>query len=294
MDIRVLRYFLAIAREENITAAAKILHVSQPALSKQMKDLETELDSQLLIRGNRQIQLTEAGKLLKKRAQDIIALVDRIDSDIHGDHEEIVGELHIGGGESDAMRLVTAAIKHLNSEHPNIRYHLYSGIADDVMDRLDQGLLDFGLIIGTVHKQAYDFLTLPKVDTWGLLVPADSPLATDKSIHPKDLTNLPLIVSKQAFANKEFSGWYGESLDKLNIVASYNLIYNASLLVEAGLGYALALDKLVNTTGANSPLRFVPLSPQLTAPLQLIWKSHDHLSPAAKAFLEVLQQQLEG
>ncbi|MNB93715.1 Hca operon transcriptional activator [compost metagenome] len=288
MEFRVLRYFLAVAREESITGAAKALNVSQPTLSKQLMDLEESLGKQLFIRGNRRIALTEEGMLLRKRAQEIMELVDKTEAEIGGMDEIISGDLYIGGGETDAMRYIARSVKKLQLEHPHIQYHLYSGNAEDVMERLDKGLLDFGVIIGAAQIQNYDYLRLPATDTWGLLMKKDSPLADLESIRPEHLLGLPLLCSRQALAGNELSGWLREGSEHQNIVATYNLIYNAALMVEEGIGYALCLDKLVNTSNVSG-LCFKPLEPRLEAPLYIVWKKVQVFSKAAEKFLKELK-----
>lgn len=291
MEFRVLRYFLAVAREESITGAAKILNVTQPTLSKQLMELEEELGKKLLIRGNRRITLTEEGVLLRKRAQEIMELVDKTESEISSKHEVISGDVYIGGGETDSIRLIAGVVRKLQEEHPHIQYHLYSGNAADVTERLDKGLLDFGVLIGTANIQNYDYLHLPTTDTWGLLMKKDSPLSHLDSIRPENLHDIPLICSRQALSGNEISGWFGNDFEKLNIVATYNLIYNAALMVEEGIGYALCLDKLVNTTSA-SDLCFKPLEPRLEAHLNIVWKKYQVFSNAAKQFLHKLQEEI--
>lgn len=289
MEFRVLRYFLAVAREESITGAAKILNVTQPTLSKQLMELEEYLGKKLLIRGNRKVTLTEEGILLRKRAQEIVELVDKTETEIGSVDEVISGDIYIGGGETDAMRLIAKAVKKLQEEHPHIQYHLYSGNADDVMERLDKGLLDFGIIIGAANIQKYDYLRLPATDTWGLLMKKDSPLASLDNIRPENLLGIPLLCSRQALAGNELSGWLREGSEKQNIVATYNLIYNAALMVEEGIGYALCLDKLVNTTSVTD-LCFKPLEPRLEASLNIVWKKYPVFSKAAEKFLKGLQE----
>ncbi len=288
MEFRVLRYFLAVAREESITGAAKALNVTQPTLSKQLMELEEELGKKLLIRGNRRVTLTEEGMLLRKRAQEIMELVDKTETEIGNVDEVISGDIYIGSGETDAMRLIAKAVKKLQDEHPHIQYHLYSGNADDVMERLDKGLLDFGIIIGTAHIQKYDYLRLPATDKWGLLMKKDSPLASLDSIRPENLLGIPLLCSRQALAGNELSGWFREGTEKQNIVATYNLIFNAALMVEEGIGYALCLDKLVNTTSVSG-LCFKPLEPRLEASLNIVWKKYQVFSKAGEKFLKGLQ-----
>lgn len=288
MELRVLKYFLAIAKEESISKAADILHITQPTLSRQIKDLEKELGSTLFIRGNRKITLTNEGILLKKRAEEIIELADKTEAEFHSHDEIISGDIYIGGGETDAIRIIARTAKELQNEYPNIRYHLFSDNADDVTGRLDKGLLDFGILIGPVDIRKYDFIKLPVKDTWGLLMQNSSPLATKDFIESKDLLGLPLLCSRQTLVSNEISNWANYDFEKLNVVARYNLIYNASIMVEEGLGYALCLDKLINTTG-DSKLCFKPLYPKLESPLYIVWKKYQVFSKASEKFLERLQ-----
>lgn len=291
MEIRILRYFLAVAREETISGAAASLHVTQPTLSRQLMDLETELGKKLLVRGNRKISLTEEGVFFRKRAQEIIDLVDRTTSDLQSADDLISGSVCIGGGETDAMRLAARAVKHLREKHPHIQYHIFSGNGDDVTEKLDMGLLDFGVLIEPADIKKYDYLRLPTSDTWGLLMRKDSPLAKLGAIRPQHLKDLPLLCSRQALVRNEISGWLGTEFEKLNLVTTYNLIYNAALMVEEGVGYALCLDKLINTTG-DSNLCFKPLHPPLKAGLNLVWKKYQTFSKAAEKFLEQIQEEI--
>ncbi|MCU6763364.1 Hca operon transcriptional activator [uncultured Roseburia sp.] len=291
MELRVLRYFLTVAREESITAAAKALHITQPTLSKQLMELEDTLGKQLFIRGSRKISLTEEGMFLRKRAQEIIDLADKTEADFKKSDEIISGNIYIGGGETDAMRIIARAANNMQREYPNVRYHLFSGNAEDVTERLDKGLLDFGVLIEPASIQKYDYLKLPAADTWGLLMPKDCPLASRPSIRPEDLTDLPLLCSRQTLVRNELSGWLGQDFGRLNIVATYNLIYNASLMVEEGLGYALCLDKLLNTAG-NSKLAFRPFEPVLKSGLNIVWQKHQVFSKASALFLKMLQTEI--
>ena len=291
MELRVLRYFLAVAREESITAAAQSLHVTQPTLSKQLMDLEEELGRRLFLRGSRKVTLTEEGMFLRKRAQEIVDLADRTAADFGPEGETVTGEVAIGGGETKAMRLVARSVRRLHEAHPGIRYRLYSGNAQDVAERLDKGLLDFGLLVGMADMKKYEYLRLPVSDAWGLLAPKDSPIGRRETVRPRDLRGATLLCSRQALIQNELSGWLGESVERMNILATYNLIYNASLMVEEGLGYALCLDGLLNTTG-DSALCFRPFEPPLRADLYLVWKKYQVFSKAAERFLAQLQQDL--
>lgn len=291
MDIRTLRYFLAVAREENISNAAASLHMTQPPLSRAMQELEEELGKKLFIRGNRKITLTEDGLLLRKRAAEIVELVEKTETELSATEEEITGDIYIGGGEIHAMHLIADAATKLLKDQPGIKYHLYSGNADDVAERLEKGLLDFGIVVGSSYVDKYDYLKLPATERWGILMRKDHPLAKKMKIHPEDLKNLPLLTSRQSLVNNEISGWLKKDYEHLNIVGTYNLLYNASLMVESGLGCALCLDNLANT-GSESPLCFRPLSPQLDVTIHIVWKKYQFFTKAAEKFLQVLQNEL--
>ena len=289
MDVRVLRYFLAVAQEESISGAAEYLHLTQPTLSRQLMDLEQELGKKLLIRGSRKVTLTEDGLLLRKRAGEIVALVDKTESEFHDAEDDISGEIYIGGGETAAMRLIAKTAKDLQKQYPHIRYHLFSGNADDVMERLDKGLLDFGLLIEPMDLKKYDHFRLPGTDTWGVLMRQDSPLAEKDMIYPKDLWKVPLLISRQSMIEHGLSDWIRKDHNELNIIATYNLLFNAALMVEAGMGYAICLDKLVNTMD-TSGLCFRPLAGSQGAGMDIAWKKYQVFSKASQKFLERLQE----
>ena len=293
MELRVLRYFLAVAREGTIVGAAKFLHVTQPTLSRQLQDLEEELGQQLFLRSNRTITLTPEGMLLRKRAEEVLEIINRTEADFNAMGENISGFVHIGGGESHAMKLIAETIRDLREDYPAIRCNLYSGNAEDVMERLDKGILDFGILIQPVDISKYDSIALPIRDVWGVVMRKDSPLAAKKSVTLRDLLNLPLICSRisirQSAVKNAYAEWFGNRFEKLNIVATYNLIYNAALMVESGIGYALALDGLVDTLG-NRSLCFRPLEPRLESGLNIVWKKYQFFSKAAEVFLEKLQE----
>lgn len=293
MEFRVLQYFLAITREETILGAAEQLHITQPTLSRQMKDLEEELGKQLFIRGNRKITLTEDGMLLRQRAEEIINLVEKTESEIMVSDTSISGDIYIGSGETKGISLIAKVVNKCQKEYPNIKFHFYSGNAQDVADRIEKGLIDFGILIEPADVSKYDFIKLPTYDTWGVLMRKDSSLASKDSIKVEDLKTIPLICSDQTMVKNEISGWMNHDFDKLNIVAGYNLIYNASLLVEEGIGYALCLDKLINTTG-DSQLCFRPLEPRLEVGITLVWKKYQIFSRAAEYFLKILHKEFEN
>ena len=292
MDIRVLQYFLAVAREESITKAAERLNMTQPPLSRQLKDLEDELGKQLLIRGSKKVTLTEDGMLLKKRAEELVDLMEKTKAELTSSNENINGDVYIGCGETEGISILAQAAWNLQQQHPLIHYHIYSGDAERVMERLDKGLIDFGLLVGPVDVNKYDYMRLPFKDTWGVLMRKDSPLADKEMIIAEDLWDKPLIISHQTSINSEMFSWLKTDLSRLNIVATYDLIYNASWFVRKGIGYVIALDKIINTAG-NSSLCFRPLFPALEAGLCIVWKKYQVFSRASNAFLNKLRKELE-
>lgn len=290
MELRVLRYFLAVAREENITAAAESLHVTQPTLSKQLMDLEYELGKKLFERGKRKITLTEEGIFLRKRAQEIIDLSDKTEATLKSSAQTISGDVFIGCGETQGMREIIKVMKKVNCDFPEIRYNLYSGNDEDVSERLDSGLVDFGLFVGNTHLDKYDYKKLPVADVWGLLLRNDNPLAKRKTIKSSDLDGVPILCSRQALTHNELSGWLGKDFKKLKIVSTHNLIYNASLMVEEGFGAALSIKGLINT--ADSNLVFRPFRPMIKADLIFAWKKYQVFSKPAEIFLKYIQENI--
>ena len=296
MELRVLRYFLAVAREGSITGAANYLHLTQPTLSRQIRELEQELGCTLLLRKSHRVTLTPEGMLLRRRAEEIVAMADKTQEEFSALENSIGGDIYLGGGETQAIRPMAKILKELREDYPAIHYHLFSGNAADVTERLDKGLLDFGVLIQPADLSKYDFLDLPAKDVWGVLLPKTHPLAAKEAIQKEDLLALPLICSRQAIASNqsgnEFADWFGEDFQKLNVVTTFNLVYNAAMLVEAGVGYAITIDKIANT-GPDSPLCFRPLFPRLESGLNLVWKKYQVFSPAAQLFLERLKQEIQ-
>lgn len=287
MEFRVLQYFLAVTREGNISAAAQSLHLSQPSLSRQLKELEEELGVTLFLRGRRRIELTEEGLILRKRASEMMQLMELTESEISEVKNDISGSLSIGAGESRSMRRVTAVFKHLKDEYPNIRLNVVSGDTEDLQDRLDRGLLDFALIFTDFDKETYHYLTLDEKEIFGVIMRKDCDLAEKEVIAIKDLYHRPLIVSRanglQLFNSAQ--------VRHLQIAATYNLLYNASLMVEDGIGCAISFDKLVDTS-ENSPLCFRPLSPQISVRPTLIWKRDQKLSIVSQLFIDRLSSKI--
>ncbi|MDF2058565.1 LysR family transcriptional regulator [Priestia megaterium] len=292
MEFRVLRYFLTVAREGSITKAADFLHITQPTLSRQLKDLEQKLGKKLFIRSSHSVILTDEGMLLRKRAEEIVNMVDKLEAEFSSMEETISGDVYIGGGETEAMKQIARVAKDVQLRYPNIRYHLYSGNEEDITERLDKGLLDFGILIQPADISKYNYLNIPAKDVWGIVMRKDSPLAVKETIQAADLLNVPLICSrqpmKQTFSKNEFTDWFGEDFHKLNIVTTYNLAYNAAIMVDEGIGYALVLDKIVNTS-SNSNICFRPLEPRLESGLNIVWKKHKLFSAAADVFLKEMQ-----
>ena len=290
MEIRVLRYFLTVVREENITKAAEVLHITQPTLSRQIAQMEEEMGVRLFDRGTRKISLTNEGMLLRRRAEEILELVDRTEKEVMLSDNTVSGDIYIGTGETDGVRQIIRAAKQLQAHYKDIRFHIASGDAVDVCERLDKGLLDFGILLGDIDKTKYNYVELPMKDIWGVLMRRDSPLALQDTVSPRDLWDKPLILSRQVDNKSGLYRWLRKEPSELRTVATYNLIYNASLMVDEGIGYAFTLDKLVNTTG--SALCFRPLEPKLELGMYLVWKKSQIFSKAAELFLEYLQKHL--
>ncbi len=292
MELRVLQYFLAIAREESITKAAEFLHITQPTLSRQIKELEDELGRRLFARGSRKITLTDEGMLLRKRAEEITALLDKTESEIISAGETIGGDVFIGCGETDKMRFLIRAAKSVRRDYPLVNFHLLSGYEETVAEQLDKGLIDFALFIGQVNLDKYNYLVLPLEDVWGLLMRRDHPLAEKRGVRPEDLAGVPLICSRQMLDNNEMSGWLGRDFRELNIAATYNLVFNAALMAEEGIGAVLTIDGL-GVVYPGGAVCFRPLEPRMTAGLVLAWKKYQVFSRAAEKFLEYVQAAAE-
>lgn len=295
MEIKALKYFLTMAREGNITKAANYLNLTQPNLSRQIIKLERDIGKKLFIRSRHNIELTPEGFLLKKRAEEIMDLIDKTRADFKSNEKIIAGDIYIGGGETYAIELIAEIMKDIQEYYPNIIYHIQSGNSEDITEKLDKGLLDFGILTEPSDLSKYEYIKMPVKDTWGILMRKNSKLSKNQFITRKDLLNLPLICSKQLmlnlFANNNFLEWFKNDFNKLNIVATYNLIYNASVMVKSGLGYVIGFDKLINTS--NSALCFVPLKPKLESGLNIVWKKNQVFSPASKIFLDKLYNKFE-
>lgn len=290
MEIRVLRYFLEIARAGNMSRAAKSLHVSQPTLSKQMKDLELELGKKLFRRGSTSLSLTDEGMLLRKRAEDILDMVDKTTDEFKALDDIAGGEVYIGCAESYQIKYLAQAIQIFRKKYPLFRYHLTSGNTEQVVERLDRGLIDLAVIAEPPNLSKYNYLEVPGVDRWGLVMKKSDPLAKKDCIRIDDLAGLPLICSAQGM-KFDISRWCGEKADKLNLSGTVNLAYNGSVFVKEGLGYMLMFDRLVDTSPV-SELCFRPLEPPLETKMYVIWKKYQVFSPISELFLDELKLRL--
>ncbi len=290
MELRVLRYFLTIAREENITRAADILHITQPTLSRQIMQLEDELGVKLFNRGSR-FSLTEKGILLRRRAEDILDLAMKTENEVKAPDKSLSGTIYIGGGETNAMRLWAPIIKEFSDEHPDVQFDIFSGSADELKERIDKGLMDIMLLIEPVNMEKYEFIRLNTTDRFGIIMQKSSPLAAKEFIRASDLENTALILSRRNLVQEKMIQWFGKNYEKINVTATYNLIYNAAIMVESGLGSAVALENLVPESG-ESRLCFRPLEPAFEVGHFLAWKKYQVFSAAAEKFLEKIRESL--
>lgn len=281
MELRVLKYFLMIAREENITKAAGLLHVSQPSLSRQMMQLEEELDVKLFRRSKHSIALTEDGMLLKRRAQEIVSLAEKTKADFTNRKEEIAGVIAIGSGEFHASQFLFSSLSSFHKRYPQVRYEIYSGHSDNIKERLENGLLDFGLLLEPVDVSRYEFMRMPVKEEWGVFVSEQSELADRDRISPVDLAHRSLLVTQREMIQNEILNWLGEYAEQIEILGQGNLLYNLAAMARNHMGIAFNLKRDCDYKG----LRFVPLVPKLEAGTVLVWKKMQTLSPAMEAVL---------
>lgn len=292
MEIRVLRYFLAVAREGSVTGAAHLLHVTQPTLSRQIKDLEEELGTKLFVRHSHSVSLTADGMRLRKRAEEVLDMVEKTQAEFAVCEAITGGDIHIGGGETQVMRYLAVIIHELREEHPSIRFHFYSGNAVDLTDGLDKGLLDFGVLIQPADLSKYDHVNLPYKDVWGVLMRKDSPLAAKPCVTRHDLLGEPVMLSRQAIrrtaVKNDFVDWFKDYFERLNVVATFNLVYNAAIMAQEGIGHVVTLGGLADVS-EDSALCFRLLEPRLETSLNIVWKKSQVFSPAAEIFLQKIQ-----
>lgn len=288
MEIRSLRYFLAVAREENMTRAAELLHVTQPTLSRAMRALEDELGKKLFTRHSFSISLTEEGMLLRDRAEDLVTMADKIEKEFLSLDDITGGELYLGLAESYQIRHLARALRTLKGQYPGLRYHITSGDTEQVTEKLDKGLLDFAVLCDIPDPRKYDSILFPERDIWGLILPETDPLAEKASIRAEDLAGLPLFASRQGWEG-DIKAWAGAKFPLLHLEGSSRLAYNASLFVREGLGYQLSFAHLVDTS-PGSGLVFRPLEPRLEVRLYLIWNKYQTFTPIAERFLQQVRQ----
>jgi DNA-binding transcriptional LysR family regulator len=283
MEIKSLRYFLAVAREENMTKAADMLHVTQPTLSKTLKSLEDELGKKLFTRHSFSISLTDEGMLLRDRAEDLIAMADRIEQEFITLDDITGGDIYFGLAESYQIKYLAREIRILKSRYPGFIYHITSGDTEQVTEKLDKGLLDFAVLCEKPNTAKYDYVKFPEADIWGAVMPTDHPLAMKKSIKVKDLIGQPLFCSEQSW-NNEIPAWAGDDFERLHLEGSFRLSYNGSLFAQEGLGILLTFKHLVECSEENG-LVFLPLSPKQTSELYLIWHKFPSFTPISEKFL---------
>ncbi len=283
MELRVLQYFLAVVREENISRAADVLHVTQPTLSRQMAQLEEELGTPLFIRG-RHLSLTDAGVMLRRRAEEVAALMDKIESEFE-EQGEIGGIISIGSGGLSASQILPPVMQSFRQKYPKVQFQFYTNSAEHVKERLDQGLLDFGLLLEPIDVTKYDYLRMVEKEKWGLLLRTDHPLALKECIKKEDLYGIPLITTNRLSLQKEMENWLDDSISSLDIFATYNIITNVAMLVSSGVASALTIEGAVNLFG-NDKLIFKPLFPELSMTSVLVWKKFQPNFGAAGKFLE--------
>lgn len=290
MEIRVLRYFLEIAREGNMTRAADRLHVTQPTLSKQMKELERELGKKLFRRGSTSVSLTDEGILLRKRTEDLLAMADKIENEFKMLGEITGGDIYIGCAESYLIKYLAYAVKKLNEQYTNIHYHITSGDTEQVTERLDRGLLDFAFIVEPPDLSKYNYLEVPEQDTWGVLMRKDCPLAEKSQIEIEDILPYPIFCSEQS-AKVDLPRWCGENTEQLNIMATFNLTGNATIFAREGLGLTLTFDRLIELD-EKGDLCFRPITPTLQTKMYVIWKKYQVFTPVSQLLLDVFKQTL--
>ena len=291
MEFRVLRYFLMVAREENITRAATLLHITQPTLSRQLMQLEEELGVRLFHRSKHSIVLTEEGMLLKRRAQEMVSLSDKTVRELSHNREILSGEIAIGCGETKSMEFLSERLRDFQREHPLVQFHIHSAIADDIKERIEKGLLDMGLLTEPVNVGKYEFIRMPQREKWGVLTRRDSALALKKEIRPEDLLHIPLLMVRRELVRNELASWFGDCYEELKIAATYNLIMNAASMVKSGIGTALCFD-----IGANfyDDLCFIPLVPAMETGSVLVWKKNQMFGAAASSFIRFLKNAFQA
>ncbi len=290
MELRILKYFLTVAREENITKAAALLHITQPTLSRQLMQMEEELGVQLFRRGKHNVMLTEDGMLLRRRAQEIVDLAEKTAKELKHGGENISGEISIGCGETQNMKPLSEMIATFQQRYPDVNFSIYTAIADDVKERLENGILDMGLLLEPVEISRYQYMRMPLKEKWHVLMRRDSRLAEKQVVTPNDLAEVPLIIAKRQSVRNVLENWFGYDKEKLHVVSTCNIShYNQSVMVESGIGMALVMEFSCN----QDTLCLRPLEPALESGCVLVWKKNQALSPAVLCFIEHAKEYLE-
>ena len=290
MEVRVLKYFLTVAREENITRASEILHISQPALSRQLMQLEEELGTQLFVRGRHSSTLTEAGMLLRRRAQEIVDLTEKTEQEFQNRGDTLSGTVSIGSGEADTMRCLAQIMRGFSDLYPEVKFDIYSNDADHVRERLERGTLDIGVLLGPTDISKYENIALPGKECWGVLVPAKCPLAQKEYVTKEDLVGRRVFIAKRGVA-QGVADWFGEYYDKMNVYATYNLLYNAAMLVNCEIGAAISIEGAASLY-QNPNIIFKPFYPELAVTSTMVWKKHQPQTQAVSTFLEYVREKL--
>lgn len=290
MELRILKYFLMVAQEENITKAASLLHVTQPTLSRQLMQLEEELGVKLFYRSNHRIALTDEGLLLKRRAQEIIELTVRTEYEVSRKNGSLAGEIAIGCAEASNFAMMAEVMRTFRTNHPLVQYTVFSGIADDIKERIESGLLDIGFLTEPVNIDKYEFMRLPQKEEWGVLVKADSPLAAQENVTAKELLDVPLLIPQRNLVKSELASWFGKLYDKMDFAVTYTMLMNAAVMVRGGVGAALCL----NMGSVYSDLAFVPLKPALKTGTVLVWKKSQRLTAVVEEFLSAAKLYISG
>lgn len=290
MEIRVLKYFLMTAREENITRAAALLHITQPTLSRQLMQLEEELGVKLFHRSRHRIILTDDGMLLKRRAEEIVSLADKTEREFSQKEENLVGELVIGSGELQSSQFLSMLLASFHKKHPQVYYEIYSGNSDNIKEKIERGVLDLGLLVEPVDITRYEFIRLPVKEEWGILINKDSELTKKENVTSKDLINIPLIMTKRETLQKELKNWFGVYSEGIEIAASGNLLYNMAVMAKNRIGVVITPKLDCQYDG----LSFIPLFPKLESTTVLVWKKNQAFSPVASAFIEYIKKYISG
>ena len=285
MELRVLRYFLMVAREENITKAAELLHITQPTLSRQLMQLEDELGAKLFQRSSHSIRLTEDGMLLKRRAQELVQLADKTVGEFQRG-EELSGNIAIGSGEGNSVQELADVIRAFQKKHPLVQYDLYTANADDIKERLDKGLLDMGLLMEPVDITKYNFIRLKHKERWGILARKDSKLAEKEMVRPEDLLDVPVFLAQRALVKNEIEGWFGDYYDQIHIAGTFNLINNVAVMVERKIGVALCF----HLQNRFDELKYIPLSPAMETGAVIVWKKAQIVSRTTRQFISFIKE----